>query len=102
MPSVEPLPSWTMLPFPLLVLAIAILPIVLPKWWEHRWFQASVVAVVSIPIAGVLLATGHSQELAHTAAEYAAFIATIGALFVAAGGVYAMGDLEATPAVNVA
>jgi Na+/H+ antiporter NhaD/arsenite permease-like protein len=91
-----------MLPFPLLVLGIAVLPMVLPKWWEHRWFQCLVIALVSVPIVVVLVTTGRTHELVHTTTDYLAFIATIGALFVAAGGVYAMGDLEATPATNVA
>ncbi len=91
-----------MLPFPLLVLAIAVLPMVVPKWWEHRWFQALAIALVSTPVIVMLVSTGRVPELAHTTTEYVSFIATIGALFVAAGGVYAIGDLEATPATNVA
>jgi Na+/H+ antiporter NhaD/arsenite permease-like protein len=102
MPESTALPVWTMMPFPFLVLAIAALPMVVPKAWEHRWFQAVVILVVSLPIVLVLLSTGRSVELVHTGFEYAAFIATIGALYVTAGGVYATGDLEATPGVNVA
>jgi Na+/H+ antiporter NhaD/arsenite permease-like protein len=91
-----------MMPFAALVLSMAVLPMVVPKAWEHRWFQALVVLGCSGPVIGFLLSHGHAAELATSAHEYAAFITTLGALFVTAGGVYAMGDLEATPRTNVA
>jgi Na+/H+ antiporter NhaD/arsenite permease-like protein len=90
-----------MVPFFVLVLAMAILPMAAPKAWEHRWFQGLVVVALSAPVAAKLLSSGLSDALVHTGGEYLAFIATLGALFVTAGGVYAMGDLEATPKTNV-
>jgi Na+/H+ antiporter NhaD/arsenite permease-like protein len=45
--------------------------------------------------------SGRANHLAETAGDYLSFIATLGALFVAAGGVYATADLEATPSTNV-
>ena len=96
------LPSWTLLPFPALVLAIASLPIVAPHAWEKRGFQIAVIAALSLPVVVHLWTSGHLGHLTQTAGEYASFITTLAALFVAAGGVYAMGDLEATPATNVA
>src|SRR5215813_2829647 len=91
-----------MLPFPALVLAIASLPILVPHLWEKRTFQAAVIAALSLPIIVELLLCGRVDHLTQTGGEYVSFITTLGALFVAAGGVYAMGDLEATPAMNVA
>jgi Na+/H+ antiporter NhaD/arsenite permease-like protein len=44
---------------------------------------------------------GLTHELGHCLADYATFIVTLGALYVAAGGVFASADLKATPAVNV-
>ena len=90
-----------MLPFPALVLAIASLPILVPHLWEKRAFQAAVLAALSLPVIVELVLSGRVQHLSQTAGEYVSFITTLGALFVAAGGVYAMGDLEATPATNV-
>ncbi len=100
MESLE-LPTWTMLPFPALVLAIASLPILVPHFWEKRSFQIAVLVVLSGPVVYELASMGQTGALVETAGEYASFITTLGALFVAAGGVYAMGDLEATPAANV-
>lgn len=91
-----------MVPFVVLVLSIAALPMVLPKFWEHRWFQALVVLACAGPVVGFLVTHGRVTELASTAYEYSAFITTLGALFVSAGGVYAMGDFEASPRTNVA
>jgi len=91
-----------MLPFPALVLAIASLPIVAPHAWEKRAFQAAVLAALSLPVIFELAVCGRVDHLSRTAGEYVSFITTLGALFVAAGGVHAMGDLEATPATNVA
>jgi Na+/H+ antiporter NhaD/arsenite permease-like protein len=96
------LPIWTMMPFAVLVLSMAALPMLAPKAWEHRWFQALVVAFCSGPVIGFLAVNGGGAELATSAHEYVTFITTLGALFVAAGGVYAMGDFEASPRTNVA
>jgi Na+/H+ antiporter NhaD/arsenite permease-like protein len=97
----DALPLWTMLPFPALVLAIAVMPILLPRFWERRWFQALVVVLCSAPVVAYLLALGRGADLAESAGSFTTFIVTIGALYIAAGGVYATGDLEATPRTNV-
>src|SRR5262249_39940985 len=43
-------PTWTILPFPALVLAIAVLPIAAPRAWERRSTQCFVVASCAFPI----------------------------------------------------
>jgi Na+/H+ antiporter NhaD/arsenite permease-like protein len=96
------MPAWTMVPFVALLLSMAVLPVVLPKFWEHRWFQTLVVLACAGPVVGYLVAHGHASELGTTAHAYMTFITTLGALFVTAGGVYAMGDLDASPRTNVA
>jgi len=98
----EVLPSWTMFPFIGLVLSMATMPLVLPHFWEKRVFQSLVVATCALPIVVFLRSHGLAHELNHCVADYLTFIATLGALYVAAGGVYAAADLKATPAVNVA
>lgn len=95
------LPTWTMFPFVGLVLSMAFMPMLWPHAWEKRWFQALVVAACSTPVLWFFLTHGHQAHVALAGAEYVAFIATLGALFVTAGGIYANGDLEATPRTNV-
>jgi Na+/H+ antiporter NhaD/arsenite permease-like protein len=91
-----------MFPFIGLVLSMATMPLVLPHFWEKRVFQSLVVATCALPIVVFLRSHGLAHELNHCVADYLTFIATLGALYVAAGGVYAAADLKATPAVNVA
>lgn len=97
----DAIPTWAALPFFALVMAMAALPLLLPHFWEKRSFQALVVAACSLPVAGLLVSRGFTAELSHSVTGYLTFIATLGALYVTAGGVFASADLEATPAVNV-
>jgi len=97
----EALPFWTMFPFLGLVLSMASMPLAIPHFWENRLFQALVVAVCTLPIALFLFQHGLRHELVHCLADYATFICTLGALYIAAGGVFASADLRATPGVNV-
>jgi Na+/H+ antiporter NhaD/arsenite permease-like protein len=100
--SSEGFPAWAMAPFPALVLAIAILPIVAGRAWERRWVQALVVGACAVPIVGLLLATSRTHELVAATWSYLSFVSTLGALYVTSGGVHVTGDLEARPSTNVA
>jgi Na+/H+ antiporter NhaD/arsenite permease-like protein len=90
-----------MLPFPVLVLSMAVLPLLAPHVWEQRWFQGLIVAACSLPVLAYLVSNGHGSEAVRAGSSYVTFIATLGALFVTAGGVYVTGDVEATPKTNV-
>jgi Na+/H+ antiporter NhaD/arsenite permease-like protein len=92
-------PWWSVLPFIGLLLAIAILPLVAPHWWEDHKHKAMVGLAFSVPILLVIL-QHESAELAKTLHAYLAFIALLGSLFIVAGGIVLDGDLLATPAVN--
>jgi len=99
--AVASFPWWTTTPFPVLVLAIAVLPIVVPHLWERRWFQITVSAACAIPVVGYCLANQQGPHLAHAIESYGSFVLTLTALYVTSGGIYLTGDIEATPAVNV-
>lgn len=94
------IPPWTALPFVVLVLSMASLPLTVPHFWERRSFQALVVAACALPISWFLWSHGEGHALLHSVSGYITFIVTLGALYVAAGGVYAHADLRATPVVN--
>ncbi|HEX3853410.1 MAG TPA: sodium:proton antiporter [Polyangiaceae bacterium] len=98
---VESFPWWTTAPFPALVLAIAVLPIAIPHWWERRWFQILVSASCAAPVIAYCLANQQGQHLAHALSSYGSFVLTLTALYVTSGGIFLAGDIEATPAVNV-
>jgi Na+/H+ antiporter NhaD/arsenite permease-like protein len=98
----QALPAWTALPFPALVLAIALAPMLAPRAWEHRSVQAAVVAACAVPVLLALLAAAQIQAVAGAGREYVSFIVTLGALYVTSGGIFISGDIEATPLTNVA
>lgn len=93
------LPLYSVAPFVLLLLSIAILPLVAEHWWEPLRNRAFVAFGLALPVAWWFLRhdPGH---LAHTLIEYVAFIALLGSLYVIAGGIRILGDLRATPLVN--
>lgn len=87
------------LPFALMLLAIAALPLAAPHWWERNRNKALVAALLAAPVAGWLLLTA-PRALEHSLHEYAAFLALLGSLYVVAGGIHIGGDLRSTPAQN--
>lgn len=93
------LPVYSVLPFALLLAAIAIMPLAAGHFWEHNKNKAIVTAVLSLPIA-VWLGASHAEALGHTLVEYLSFLALLGALFVISGGIYVSGDLEGRPSTN--
>ena len=100
--SSEGLPAWTMVPFPALVLAIAVLPIAVPRLWERRSFQCLVVAACALPIVGYSVVAGRLPTLVGATTSYLSFVTTLGALYITSGSVQLLGDIEATPSTNVA
>jgi Na+/H+ antiporter NhaD/arsenite permease-like protein len=101
MTTSDPVPNWTIIPFAGLILSMALGPILWPRAWEKHRVQALVVALCSAPVLWFFLAHGRAAHMAHAGAEYLAFIVTLGALFITAGGIYVNGDFEATPRTNV-
>jgi Na+/H+ antiporter NhaD/arsenite permease-like protein len=99
--SMDDFPAWTLVPFPALVLAIAVLPIVASRAWEHRGFQVAVVSVCTVPVVMYLAVAGRFHALQESTTSYVSFVATLGALYITSGGVRLTGDVEARPATNV-
>jgi Na+/H+ antiporter NhaD/arsenite permease-like protein len=89
------------LPFAVLLLSIAILPLATPHFWESNLRKLVVSAVLGLPV--LLLYVVHDPHAIEEAAiDYISFIVLLGSLYVISGGVVLEGDLEATPAVNTA
>jgi Na+/H+ antiporter NhaD/arsenite permease-like protein len=86
-------------PFGLMLLCIAILPLAAPRFWEHNRNKALVSLALGAPVAlwiGVL----DLPALAHATHEYVAFIVLLGALFSISGGIVVRGTLAGTPGLN--
>ena len=99
------LPLISVVPFALLLLAIAILPLFAGHWWEHNRNKAIVVACFALPMIAYLgLALGPAGRfvLEEKLLEYVAFIVLLAALFTISGGIYIQGSLSGTPLVNSA
>lgn len=93
------LPLWSVAPFGLILLGIAVLPLVAGHFWERNLNKALVSAALGIPILA-WIATYDRAVLLHTAHEYVAFIVLLGALYVIAGGIVVRGTLAGTPGLN--
>jgi Na+/H+ antiporter NhaD/arsenite permease-like protein len=88
-------------PFVLLLLSIAILPLIVPHWWESNLNKGAISALFGLPVAiYVFRLDGH--RLIETGIEYTAFIVLLAALFIISGGVYLRGSPAGTPVVNTA
>ncbi len=87
------------LPFVLLLGCLAILPLVVPCFWEKNKNKAIVSLGLGLPVAGFFLYQDW-HTLANTLLDYAAFIALLSSLFIISGGIYIRGSFAGLPAVN--
>ncbi|HEY3227502.1 MAG TPA: sodium:proton antiporter [Planctomycetota bacterium] len=98
------LPRWTVAPFVGYLLAIALLPLVAPKFWHSNRNKLLVALAAALPVAlYLLLVPEHGGHwLVHSAKEYVAFVVLLAALYVIAGGIHLKGSLAGTPLSNTA
>src|SRR5262249_27755867 len=85
----------------LMLLAIAVLPLGVPHWWERNRNKLLVAAALGAPVLLMYLVR-QPQVVVHTAADYASFVVLLAGLYVISGGIRFQGDLVATPIVNAA
>jgi Na+/H+ antiporter NhaD/arsenite permease-like protein len=91
------------LPFAVYLLAIALVPLFAGHFWESNRNKLGVATLASLPVLVYLLGVETANGphwLLHSAKEYVAFIALLGALFVISGGIHLRGSLAGTPIVN--
>jgi Na+/H+ antiporter NhaD/arsenite permease-like protein len=95
---------WAVVPFALMLLAVAILPLVAEPWFGRNRNKAIVAAVLGVPTVAYLVAAfGHLglDRAGSTGEEYVSFIVLLFALFTISGGIYLTGNLVATPRTNL-
>jgi Na+/H+ antiporter NhaD/arsenite permease-like protein len=100
-PLGERLPAWSVAPFALMLLAIAVLPLAAPRLWERNRTKALVSALLGVPVA-IWVAALDPAAVVRAGHEYVAFIVLLGALFVISGGIVVRGTLAGTPGLNTA
>ena len=91
---------WMMLPFGILLGAIALAPLWFSDWWAKHYAKVTV-ALGAVTLGYYLFDLHAGPRVLAVAHEYVSFIALIGALFVVAGGIHISVKGEATPLVNV-
>jgi Na+/H+ antiporter NhaD/arsenite permease-like protein len=98
------IPPLLILPFGLLLLLIAVMPLSPDKvkhWWEHRYPHVAVALGVIVASYYLFVLPGGGHTVLHTLHEYTSFIALIGSLFVVAGGIHLNVKGSASPLENV-
>lgn len=98
-----PLPAlWSCIPFVVLLLGIAFLPVIAEHWWHRNRNKLLVSLGLSLPVVVYLFSIGRGGDVIHQILlDYIPFIALLGALFYISGGIIVRGDIEATPVNNV-
>ena len=126
-PSASP-PLWMVLPFALLLAAIAVLPLIpaTETWWESNWHRFLVAAGLGVVTLAYYALMHHAPMEGHWPAhhevesgagpiawgfvwtvfanaimhEYIPFIVLLFSLFTISGGIRIEGDLQANPLTN--
>jgi Na+/H+ antiporter NhaD/arsenite permease-like protein len=101
-PQTLHVPFFLVLPFLLMLLSIAILPLTLVHWWEKNANKALIALALGLPIAAYFLFQGEAgwRSVHHALVEYVEFIILLGSLYIISGGIVLQGNLRATPLVN--
>lgn len=95
------IPLWSIIPFVLMLLAIAILPLTNPHFWEKNKNKLLISLILGIPTALFLIFNRLTSELIHSVVyDYIPFIILLGSLFIITGGILIKGDIEARPYIN--
>lgn len=93
--------AWSMIPFGLMLLTIAVAPLLAEHWWESNRHKLTVALFLGVPTAVCLIAGGMLHDLEHQLfGDYIPFIILLLALYVITGGIHLSGDIKAKPWVN--
>jgi Na+/H+ antiporter NhaD/arsenite permease-like protein len=92
-------PYWSVIPFLALLVAIAVLPMAAPRWWNNNANKIIVSVAASLPVLAVVLRCNPAL-LQHSLLDYFSFVTLMGALFVISSGIYIRGEFAGTPFEN--
>ena len=90
--------AW-IIPFVLLLLCIAIVPLKFPHWWESNLNKGLIAGLLALPVAIYFIATDY-HRLLHHLHEYLSFIVLLWSLYTISGGIVLRGNLVASPRTN--
>ena len=89
-----------MLPFALLLGAMALAPIFAPHWWLQHYAKVAL-GLGAVTAGWYFFALHDTHSLGEAAHEYVSFIALVGSLYVVSGGIHIGVQGESTPLKNV-
>lgn len=91
---------WMLLPFGLLLTAIALAPLLAADWWSRHYPKISY-GLGAVSLVYYLLILHNTARVWHVAHDYVSFIVLVGSLFIVSGGIHITVKGEATPLTNV-
>ncbi len=97
-------PLWG-LPFAGILLSIALMPLLAPRFWHHHYGKvaAAWALVFLVPFAFVVGPAAAGTSFVHVLlAEYIPFVILLTALFTVSGGIFIRGNLHGGPGLNTA
>src|SRR5262245_44384154 len=97
-PAFVPSLVWAV-PFAIVLLGLAILPVVAHQFWESNVRKLAFVTALAAPVL-VLYVSHNPAAVVHAASEYMSFVVLLGGLFFIASGVLLEGDLDGSPLTN--
>jgi len=89
-----------MLPFAVLLIAIAVVPFISRNWWKKNYPYVAV-GLGLIPVVYYVFALDNGARMLQIGKEYISFIVLIGSLFVVSGGIHLHISGNSTPYANV-
>lgn len=96
---------WTVVPFALLLLSIAIFPVAshsMAHWWENNNNKLIIALALGAVSFVILVTNGWWGRVVHTIVfDYIPFIVLLFSLFYISGGIVLRGDIEAKPINNL-
>ena len=101
---VTTVPIWLCIPFAGLLLCIALLPLIRPKWWEEHQGLVSAAWIAAMAVTFCLVyGAGKTAEtvLECIVNDYLTFIVLLFGLFCVSGNITMEGDFAGSPRVNV-
>lgn len=94
---------WTLIPFALMLLGIAVCPFIVGEWWEKNINKLLFSLALGVPTSLYLCHIDLGERVLHQMLyDYVPFIALLCALFVVTGGLYRSGNMAAKPSTNTA
>lgn len=99
----QQLPLWSCIPFVGILLSIAFVPMIAPRFWHHHFPKIAFGWGLLFALPFVMIYGGIAlHEILHVMlGEYLPFIILLWGLFTVSGGIYFKGSLVGKPAVNI-